>query len=239
MKLTGKILIVDDDKMIREFFENTLVQLGFKVATSEDGLDALDKIKEGNFDLILLDNVMPKLSGYEVTQILKKDREFESFKDLPIIMFSALDDTENKIMGLEMGVDDYISKPFNFSEVLARIRSIFRHREVAKQLANREKRLAILESLNTNLIAVKNHIKEPMNKLYEEAMSIDFCDNEAVKTFLSNFKNDYKELQATLKAIESEIDDLEIKGRSIKQKEVSLEEMEKKILSNLSDNSQG
>ncbi len=233
MKLTGRILVVDDDQVIRDFFQNTLSQLGFTVFVCEDGLDGLEKLEETEIDLVLLDNIMPRLTGYEFIQILKKDPDYKDYRNLPIIMFSAMDDTESKVIGFEMGIDDYITKPFNFTEVLARIRSIFRHKEISEQLNNRDKRLAILESLNTNLFAVKNHIITPFTNLYSKSLELDFKDIDQIKDFVNVFKKDYDELQATLKAIESEIDELNKKGKAIKMKEISLEDLEKKISINL------
>jgi DNA-binding response OmpR family regulator len=91
---------------------------------------------------------MPKMSGWEVTKTLKADSKFSS---IPIIMFSALGDVKDKVEGFELGIDDYITKPFNFSEVLARIRAVLRNRELFAQIAVRESRLSMAEELNTDM----------------------------------------------------------------------------------------
>jgi DNA-binding response OmpR family regulator len=108
----------------------------------------MEKVKKFLPDLILLDNVMPKMSGWEVTKTLKNDPKYQ---DIPIIMFSALNDVKDKVAGFELGVDDYITKPFNFSEVLARIRATLRNRQLFEQIQVRESRLSLAEELNNDL----------------------------------------------------------------------------------------
>ncbi|MCL2190914.1 MAG: response regulator [Treponema sp.] len=148
MNARNKILIVDDDPVNLDFFQLMLSKLGFAVGEATDGLDALEKLKEFHPDIILLDNIMPRMSGWELTKTLKEDPKY---RDIPIIMFSALDDVKDKLAGFELGVDDYITKPFNFSEVLARIKSILRTRELFAQVAMRESRLSLAEELNRDM----------------------------------------------------------------------------------------
>jgi DNA-binding response OmpR family regulator len=130
MSTQNKILVVDDDPVNRDFFQLMLSKLGFMVEESGDGVDALEKLQKFHPDLILLDNIMPRMSGFELTKHLKDDPQY---RDIPIIMFSALDDVQDKLTGFELGVDDYITKPFNFSEVLARIKAALRNRELVTQ----------------------------------------------------------------------------------------------------------
>ena len=148
MQEQSKILIVDDDPVNLEFFGLMLSKLGFLVDQANDGLDALGKLKKFHPDLILLDNIMPKMSGWELTKNLKGDPKY---RDIPIIMFSALDDVKDKLAGFELGIDDYITKPFNFSEVLARIKAALRNKELFSQIAMRESRLQSAEELNSEM----------------------------------------------------------------------------------------
>lgn len=233
MKLTGKILVVDDDQSSLEFFDIMLTNLGFEVIKASDGIMALEKIKIYKPNLILLDNMMPRMDGFEVTQIIKKDSEFKKFRNTPIIMFSALDSPEDKVLGLEMGVDDYITKPFNFSEVLARIRNVIRHQELTAQFLKRERRLAILESLNTNLIAFTRHVKKPLTELHNDIKTFNYQNEDHVKNFIEKYEEDYKEVLAMLDSLEDEIIDIEKKGSKLKEKELSLEELEKRIFKHL------
>ena len=143
-----KILIIDDELITLDFFEVMLSKLGFSVEKARDGVEGLEKIKRFCPDVILLDNIMPRMSGWELTKTLKKDPRF---KDIPLIMFSALDDVKDKVEGFELGVDDYITKPFNFSEVLARIRAVLRNRQLYAQIVVRESRLSLAEELSADI----------------------------------------------------------------------------------------
>ena len=147
MNAKTKILIVDDEPLNLDFFEVMLSNLGFEIVKAEDGEEALEKVRSCEPDLIILDNVMPRLSGWKVTRLLKTGSEYKAFRDIPIIMFSAMDDVKDKIEGFELGVEDYITKPFNFSEVLARIRAVLRHRELSRQVNRNRERLLLLETL--------------------------------------------------------------------------------------------
>jgi DNA-binding response OmpR family regulator len=148
MNIRKKILIADDDPLTVEFFEVILSKLGFDVEKAEDGAAALESVRRVRPDLIILDNIMPRMSGWELTKALKSD---PLYRDIPIIMLSALDDVKDKVEGFELGIDDYITKPFNFSEVLARIRAVLRNRELFGQIMVRESRLSQAEELSADI----------------------------------------------------------------------------------------
>ncbi|WAM31514.1 response regulator [Caldicellulosiruptor naganoensis] len=114
------ILVVDDEKPIVDIIKFNLEKEGYKVTTSYDGEDALNKIKNENFDMVLLDVMLPKIDGFTVC---KKVREFS---EVPIIMITAKADEVDKVLGLELGADDYITKPFGVRELIARIRANLR-----------------------------------------------------------------------------------------------------------------
>ena len=115
-----KILVVEDDIKIARFIELELQHEGFSTETAHDGRVGLDKALEGNFDLIILDIMLPGLNGIEVCRRIRLNSE------IPIIMLTAKDDTMDKVMGLDFGADDYMTKPFAIEELLARIRRIFK-----------------------------------------------------------------------------------------------------------------
>ena len=123
------ILVVDDEKLIVKGIKFSLEQDGMKVDTAYDGEEALELAKKNNYDLILLDVMLPKIEG---TQVCQQIREFSS---VPVVMVTAKDDDIDKIMGLEYGADDYITKPFNILELKARIKAILR-RSTKKSQAN-------------------------------------------------------------------------------------------------------
>ncbi|MDR1909337.1 MAG: response regulator [Spirochaetaceae bacterium] len=154
MNSRKKILIVDDEQLNLEFFDVMLSKLGFIVEKAEDGVEALEQVKRFEPDVIMLDNIMPRMSGWEVTKTLKAD---PLYRDIPIIMFSALGDVKDKVEGFELGIDDYITKPFNFSEVLARIQAVLRNRELYGQILVRESRLNLAEAFTS---AIKPYIAD-------------------------------------------------------------------------------
>ncbi len=118
--MSVKILIVDDEKSIVKGLKYALEADGMQTDAAYDGEEALEKIETGEFDLILLDMMLPKMDGMEVC------RQVRSFSDVPIVFLTAKGDDMDKILGLESGADDYITKPFNMLEVRARIRGIIR-----------------------------------------------------------------------------------------------------------------
>ena len=112
----AKVLVVDDEKLIVKGIRFSLEQDGFEVACAYDGEEALQMAKEMEYDMVLLDVMLPKLNGFEVCQAIRE------FSEMPIIMLTAKGDDMDKILGLEYGADDYITKPFNILEVKARIK---------------------------------------------------------------------------------------------------------------------
>jgi DNA-binding response OmpR family regulator len=233
MKSKGKILIVDDEPINLEFFDVMLSKLGFRIEKAADGEEALQKVVDTNPDLIILDNIMPRLSGWEVTKKLKQDKEFRRYRQTPIIMFSAMDEVSDKIEGLELGVDDYITKPFNFSEVLARIRAVLRNRELAKQVSRRERRISLVESLNNSLIFFTQHIKKPISGLISAAEKLDPADQEHVEALAELVKREGAEILATLQGLEDEIQELQSKGDRLRKGDLSVEDLEKRLQKNL------
>lgn len=118
--MAKKVLVVDDEKLIVKGIRFSLEQDGMEVDCAYDGEEALEMIKDKEYDIILLDVMLPKLTGFEVCQHI---REFSS---VPIVMLTAKGEDMDKILGLEYGADDYITKPFNILEVKARIKAIIR-----------------------------------------------------------------------------------------------------------------
>ena len=115
-----KILVVDDEKLIVKGIKFSLEQDDYTVDCAYDGQEALDMAKKTEYDVVLLDVMLPELTGFEVCQAIRE------FSNMPIIMLTAKGDDMDKILGLEYGADDYITKPFNILEVKARIRAIIR-----------------------------------------------------------------------------------------------------------------
>lgn len=229
MSLKGKILIVDDEPINLDFFDVMLSRLGFQVVMAEDGEEALEMIQQDRPDLIILDNIMPKMTGWELTKILKKSKAYEQYRDIPIVMFSAMDAVKDKIEGFELGIEDYITKPFNFSEVLARIRAVLRNKELAHQVVNRERRIALIESLNKSLLYFTDHLKRPMDELLQAAGTLDPKDSARVEMFRELVLKEGGQVLATLEGLREEIQELKSEGDRIRSTEVSLQDLEEKF----------
>ena len=118
-----KVLIVDDEEHIVELLQFNLVNAGYKVNTANNGLDALKKVKENKPDLLLLDLMLPGMDGLDVCKEIKRDKETSKTS---IIMLTTKSEELDKILGLELGADDYITKPFSIRELLARVKAVLR-----------------------------------------------------------------------------------------------------------------
>ena len=118
--MAKKVLVVDDEKLIVKGIRFSLLQDGMEVDCAYDGEEALAMAKANEYDMILLDIMLPKMDGFEVCQAIRE------FSDMPIVMLTAKGDDMDKILGLDYGADDYITKPFNILEVKARIKAIMR-----------------------------------------------------------------------------------------------------------------
>jgi DNA-binding response OmpR family regulator len=126
--MAKKVLVVDDEKLIVKGIRFSLEQDGMEVDCAYDGQEALDLATANQYDMILLDVMLPKLDGFEVCQSIRE------FSNVPIVMLTAKGDDMDKILGLEYGADDYITKPFNILEVKARIKAIMRRASLGQQI---------------------------------------------------------------------------------------------------------
>ena len=171
-----KVLVVDDEKLIVKGIRYSLEQDGMEVTCAYDGEEALVFAKEQAFDIILLDVMLPKLNGFEVCQQIRE------FSNVPIIMLTAKGDDMDKILGLDYGADDYLTKPFNILEVKARIKAILRRATKAQPASDdsmiiakdmkldREGRRVYIEEREINLTAKEFEVLELLvmnpNKVY-------------------------------------------------------------------------
>jgi phosphate regulon transcriptional regulator PhoB len=147
--MRANILVVDDEKDILELVSYNLRKDGFDVATSTNGEEALALVRKKSYDLIVLDLMLPGLQGTEFCKILKESEETAS---IPIIMLTAKSDELDKILGLEIGADDYITKPFSPRELIARVRAVLR-RTAEKPVTEKKVKIGDLE-INTGTYQV-------------------------------------------------------------------------------------
>ncbi len=130
--MTQRILVVDDDRQILRLVSSYLAQAGFVILTAEDGEAAMHVLRRERPDLVVLDLMLPKRDGLEVVRWLRADA---SLSATPVLLLTARVDDEDKIVGLELGADDYLTKPFNPREVVARVRALLRRAGAAPQPA--------------------------------------------------------------------------------------------------------
>ena len=197
--LDNHILIVDDDDKIRDLLKDFLISNNFLVSTAINSEEALKKINVINFDVLILDIMMPGIDGYELTKIIR------SSSLVPIIHLTAMGDTDNVIQGLEIGADDYLSKPFEPKELLLRIKNILKKTNTKSfkdqiQINNLVLNLVTGEisgskfsrSLNTNELSIlrilskdlgKAFSREELSKIlgFEQERTLDVCINRLRK----------------------------------------------------------
>ena len=181
-----RILVVDDHEDNIELLRARLEARGFEVESAADGLEALDRVRERAPDLILLDVMMPKLDGIEVARRIKADA---SLPFIPIIMQTALETTEDKVEGLDAGADDYITKPLDFAELHARVKSLLRIKALQEELARANESLRRM-SQTDGLTGVDNrrHIEERLTEMFDHAarlnepLAVVMCDVDHFKS---------------------------------------------------------
>jgi len=177
LPLPPRVLIVDDHPDNVEILRARLEAMGYRTACAADGEEALVQVMASPPDLILLDVMMPRLDGHEVARRIKADR---TLPFIPIIMQTALDSVESKVEGLGAGADDYITKPINFAELEARVRSMLRIKALQDDLQTRERELA---SANAELRRMagtdaltglynRRHIEERLHEMFDHSVRL-------------------------------------------------------------------
>ena len=141
-----KILVVDDDKNICELLKLYLENDGYTVYIANDGQEAVNTFQQKAPQLVLLDIMLPKIDGWQVC------REIRKISSAPIIMLTAKGETFDKVLGLELGADDYVTKPFDAKEVMARIKAVLRRTDGSRSEENDTKKTIIYENLEINIV---------------------------------------------------------------------------------------
>ena len=143
--MAAKVLVVDDERIIVKGLRYSLQQEGYEVDCAYDGEEAVNAIREKHFDIVLLDVMLPKLSGFEVLQQVRE------FSDVPIIMLTARGDDMDKILGLDYGADDYVTKPFHPLEVNGRIKAIIRRTSRSRKAEVKDENIIEVGDLRMDL----------------------------------------------------------------------------------------
>ena len=177
-KINKRLLIVDDDSEIRELLTFDIAQSGYIVDSAQDGAEGLNKALENNYDLILLDVMMPKMNGYEVCKNIRLAKP-----NVPILLLTAKGTIEDKTQGFNCGADDYLIKPFEIQEVLLRIRALLRRGETSQNQNTKEVlRAGDIEILPDSLETV---ILDKKVKLTPTEFEILYCLMQHINTPVS------------------------------------------------------
>ena len=205
--MAKKILVVDDEKKIVDILKAYLERDGYQVSTAYDGRSALELARSNSPDLIILDLMLPEVSGWDVCRELRKE------SDVPIIMLTARDDTTDKIIGLELGADDYVTKPFDPKEIISRVRAVLRRSDVkpvskstinvGEIMIDTNKRLVRRGDWNIELTPIEFDILRVMaenpGRVYSRMQLLDKVQGDAYegyeRTVDSHIKNLRKKLE--------------------------------------------
>lgn len=219
-KLMKRLLIVDDEANIRLVVKEYAEFEGYKVAEAEDGMQAVELVKSQDFDVIIMDIMMPRLDGFSACKEIKK------YKNIPVIMLSARGEEYDKLFGFELGIDDYVVKPFSPKELMARVKAVIKRSEHAApanpdrlkfegleiDMAGREvyvngKRVSMTpKEYDLLFYLVKNsNIALTRDKLLEEVWGYDFFgDDRTVDTHIKMLRNslgEYRKFIVTLRGM--------------------------------------
>ena len=205
--MTKKILVVDDERRIVEILQAYLERDGYRVIAAYDGRSALELARSDSPDLIILDLMLPEVSGWDVCRELRRE------SDVPVIMLTARDDTTDKIIGLELGADDYVTKPFDPKEIISRVRAVLRRGEgkvvskatlnVGEIMIDTEKRLVRRGDRKIELTPIEFELLRVMaetpGRVYSRMQLLDKVQGDAYegyeRTIDSHIKNLRKKLE--------------------------------------------
>ena len=151
--MASKILVVDDDHNICELLKLYLENEGYTVYVAHDGQEAVKSFQNKSPELVLLDIMLPKMDGWQVC------REIRKISNVPIIMLTAKGETFDKVLGLELGADDYVTKPFDAKEVMARVKAVLRRASDSSAVADDSKKIVVYDNLEINIVNYELKVK--------------------------------------------------------------------------------
>jgi len=221
-----KILIVDDEKNIVDLVRLSLTSGRYDIYEAYDGLEAMNMIQKIIPDLIVLDLMMPIMDGLTVCKQLKSNVLTRS---IPIIILSAKGEIKEKMQLLEIGVDDYITKPFNFSEVLARIRAALRGHKLYDQMKMKQQKVDRAEHMNSTVLGFLDRLKEALQKIKESAEGELNGKSRDEDTFAELVWAEADRASGMITDLEQQIDQLKKEEPSILDDEAALEELDSRL----------
>jgi len=178
--LKQKILIIEDESYIQELLEYNLVRQGFEVVIEEDGNSGLKKALTGEFDLILLDLMLPGKDGIEICRTIRNNKDTS---DTPIIMITAKAEELDKVLGLEIGADDYVTKPFSIKELIARIKALLRRLNAIKTSEEKE---PVAKTRELSIRDIRMDLERFVAYKGDEKLVFTLKEFELLKIFIEN-----------------------------------------------------
>ncbi len=220
------ILVVDDEPLALEIAEMTLQRHGFRTATARGGQAGLDQVYSHTPDMILLDITMPDLDGFSVFQTLRDNPEYDK---LPVIFVTARDDIDDKVRGLELGAVDYITKPYNPSELVARVRATLRMQRLEREAAGREQEEARRKIVETLLVTLAHYINNALAAIDGHVAVTDPEKEQSVAKLLDVVRKRTRTIAATLQCIEEIQEELDTHVTRYASGDVEILNLEERI----------
>lgn len=176
--MSTKILVVDDERMLAETISYNLQKEGFEVVMAHDGETALNQVKAHTPNLVILDLMLPKISGWEVCRALRQNPEWKL--DAPVLMLTARGEEADKVLGLELGADDYLVKPFGMRELVARVRALLR-----RSAKSPSKGGEILEAGRVHMDVARHEVKVKSAEGIEREVNLSLKEFELLRVLLT------------------------------------------------------
>jgi DNA-binding response OmpR family regulator len=233
---TARILVADDEPIIQEVLQKKLEKAGYAVETALTGKEALDRVLEDTPDLLILDINMPEMDGYEVCQRI---RENDDIQALPILMLTAYGGVNNVVQGLQMGADDYVTKPFQTEEVLMRVRSLLRVRKIERELRHKETFLARVETLGQLLVTMAHYINNSLAIISGRAEATKEGDVEQLQLLKEACAKETARIDAVLQSLEEMAKQMKISTTSYAGVEDAMLDIETEISRKLKEVKKG
>ncbi len=190
-----RLLMIDDDEDTLSILKMIFTKVGYQVDTARDGQEGLDLLRERRHDLVISDIMMPVINGYKFCEIVRNDPEI---KFTPILLITAKKDLFDKVAGLNVGADDYMTKPYNVAELRARVASLLKMKRLRDDLIAREKEIERVKILEETLIAISHYVNNAIAPMAGRAQICKINDTEQVQKLIDDCKTGCNKVTKTI-----------------------------------------
>ncbi|MDR3325393.1 MAG: response regulator [Spirochaetaceae bacterium] len=220
-----KILIAENEDMNLDFLELMLSRLGFDVEKAVDGQIALKIIKHEKIDIALVNTILPEISGWEVLKTIKNDPKSSG---IPVIFFSDIDNVKEKVESYALGAEDFITKPFNFSVLLSRIRSALRKRELFVQIGLREEHIRLIEKAGVEVTVRIYELANMLERAKEniESLKTKNPDGKSLNESFSKMEERFSSTLRDIRNLQKDLAEAHQEAERLKRKEIGLSLLE-------------